>query len=62
MCLIGKPVTGCYTTYMQIAWANIPMLILFYFEYITVVKKYQNEIALNCGFGFAIANPIKATI
>ena len=34
MCWIGKPVTGCYTTY-------IPMLILCYFEYTTVVKKYQ---------------------
>ena len=35
------------------------MLILSYFEYTTVVKKYQNKTALNCGFGFAIANPIK---
>ena len=32
------------------------MLILCYFEYTTVVKKYQNKIALNCGFGFSIAN------
>ena len=46
MCLIGKPVTGCYTTYMWIGWAYIPMLILCYFEYTTVVKKYQNETAL----------------
>ena len=38
------------------------MLILFYFEYTTVLKKYQNETALNCGFGFAIANPIKSAI
>ena len=36
------------------------MLILCYFEYTTVVKKYQNKTALNCGFGFAIANTIKA--
>ena len=39
------------------------MLILCYFEYTTVVKKIsENETALNCGFGFAIANPIKAAI
>ena len=41
MCWIGTPVTGCYTTYMQIICAYIPMLILCYFEYTTVVKKYQ---------------------
>ena len=38
------------------------MLILCNFEYTSVVKKYQNETALNCGSGFAIANPIKAAI
>ena len=38
------------------------MLILWYFAYTTVVKISENEIALNCCFGFAIANPIKATI
>ena len=38
------------------------MLILCYFEYTTVVKKYQNETALNFGFGVAIANSIKAPI
>ena len=36
------------------------MLILCYFEYTTVVKKYQRMELFNCGFGFAIANPIKA--
>ena len=35
------------------------MLILCYFECTTEVKKYQNKAALNCGFGFAIANTIK---
>ena len=35
------------------------MLILCFSEYTTVVKKYQNKTALNCGFGFAIANIIK---
>ena len=35
------------------------MLILCYFEYTTVVKKYQKKTALNCGFGIAIANTIK---
>ena len=38
------------------------MLILCYLEYTTVVKISENETALNCGFGFAIANPIKAAI
>ena len=36
------------------------MLILCYFEYSTVVKKYLNKTVLNCGFGFAIANRIEA--
>ena len=34
------------------------MLILCHFEYTTVVKRYQNKTALNCCFGFAIANTI----
>ena len=38
------------------------MLILCYFEYTTVVKLSDNETALNRGFGFAIANSIKAEI
>ena len=37
------------------------MLILCYFEYTTVVKKIsENKTALKCGFGFPIANTIKA--
>ena len=36
------------------------MLILWYFEYTTVGKISENETALNCGFRFAIANPIKS--
>ena len=36
------------------------MLIICYFEYTRVMKKYQKETALNCCFGFAIANTIKA--
>ena len=38
------------------------MLILWYFEYTTVDEISDNETALNYGFGFAIANPIKALI
>ena len=38
------------------------MLFLSYFEYTTVIKISENETALNSRFGFAIANPIKATI
>ena len=35
------------------------MFILCYFNYTTVVKKIsENKIALNSGFGFAIANTI----
>ena len=57
MCWIGKPVTGCYTTYILIVWADVPML--FWVHY-SSQKISENETALNCGFGFAIANPIKA--
>ena len=43
-------------------YINVNSVIMSYFDYTTVVKKYQNETALNCCFGFAIANPIKAAI
>ena len=65
---IGKPVTGCYNIYVDsmgylsniyVDSTNVNSLI---FEYTTVVKIRENETALNCGFGFAIANPINEAI
>ena len=59
MCSIGKPVTGCDTTYMQIVWAYIPMLIVLFRVHQSSQKISENKTAMNCGFGFAIANTIK---
>ena len=40
------------------------MLNIYYFEYMyySSQKISENKTALNCGFGFAIANQIKAAI
>ena len=62
MCWIGKPVTGCYTTYIYIdsmgLYTNVNSL-LFWVHY-SSQKTSEKETALDCGFGFAIANTIKA--
>ena len=61
MCWIGKPVTGCYTTLYEDGMGlctNVNSL-LFWVHY-SSQKILEKETALNCGFGFAIANTIKA--
>ena len=56
-------VTGYYTTYMQIVWAYIPMLIGINIGNVKIhyssQKVSEKETALNCCFGFAIVNTIK---
>ena len=64
MCWIGKPVTAwlLYNIYVDSMGLYTNVNSLIFWVHYSSQKISVNETALNCGFGFAIANQIKAAI